>query len=108
MSCRGIVCHCFQKYSATREIILIYPQRTVESGEQAVGLYEAVKTLTPDWDAASATVNAFDRDSWSETLRVFLSAAAEVMIAQEKTDGKYAFSRLAWDLGITEYLCNLL
>ena len=55
----------------------------------AVRLYEAVKDLEPDWDAAAVSVNSFNPDSWNETLRAFLGTGAEAMIAQEQKDGKY-------------------
>jgi len=144
----------------------------------AVRLYEAIKTLEPDWVAASAAPKAFDLECWNKTLRTFFGSGAEAMIAQERKDGKYdpakhpdrlrriqenwpqilnileeelpsteeldrlmtsvglpldpeylgidrnalhltfqatrdirdkyVLSRLAWDLGITEELCNLL
>ncbi len=55
----------------------------------AVRLYEAVKKLSPDWNAASLSVKAFDKDGWNQTLRAFLGTGAEAMIAQEQKDGKY-------------------
>ena len=55
----------------------------------AVKLYEAVKKLTPDPEAASASVKSFDLNSWNETLGAFLGTGAQAMIAQEEKDGKY-------------------
>lgn len=56
---------------------------------QAIRLYERVKTQTPDYEKASAYVNAFDLENWEQTLRAFLGKGAEAMIALEKKDGKY-------------------
>ena len=55
----------------------------------AIKLYEIVKTITPDYEKASAYVNAFDLDEWHRTLRQFLGKGAEAMIALEKKEGKY-------------------
>lgn len=55
----------------------------------AVKLYEMVKTQTPDYEKASAYVNAFDQAAWEQTLRQFLGKGAEAMIALEKKEGKY-------------------
>ena len=55
----------------------------------AVKLYEAVKTLTPDYEKAGAYVRTFDQNAWEQTLRTFLGKGAEAMIAQEKKEGKY-------------------
>ncbi len=54
-----------------------------------VKLYETIKTLTPDYEKASAYVRAFDQNAWEQTLRTFLGKGAEAMIAQEKKEGKY-------------------
>ena len=56
---------------------------------KAVVLYEALKSVTPDWEKAAAAVEAFDFDRWSQQLRGFLGTSAETMIAQEKKEGKY-------------------
>ena len=55
----------------------------------AAKLYETVKTVTPNYETASAYVNAFDLPAWEETLRAFLGNGAEAMIALEKKEGKY-------------------
>lgn len=55
----------------------------------AVKLYESVKTQTPDYERASAYVNAFDQDAWEQTLRQFLGKGAEAMISLERKEGKY-------------------
>ena len=55
----------------------------------AIKLYEIVKNQTPDYEKASAYVEAFNQADWEETLRVFLGKGAEAMIALEKKEGKY-------------------
>ena len=55
----------------------------------AIKLYEIVKTQTPDYEKASAYVNAFDQAAWEQMLRQFLGKGAEAMIALEKKEGKY-------------------
>ena len=55
----------------------------------AIKLYETVKTITPDYEKASAYVSAFDQAAWEQTLRQFLGKGAEAMIALEKKEGKY-------------------
>ena len=52
-------------------------------------LYEAIKTMTPDEAKAKAYVDAFCFDDWCQTLRDFVGAGAEAMIAQEAREGKY-------------------
>ena len=52
-------------------------------------LYEAIKTVTPDEAKASAYVDSFSFPEWCETLRSFVGAGAEAMIAQEAKEGKY-------------------
>ena len=52
-------------------------------------LYEAIKTVTPDEAKASAYVDSFSFPEWCETLRSFVGAGAEAMIAQEAREGKY-------------------
>ncbi len=56
---------------------------------QAARLYEAIKTMTPDYEKARAYVEDFDLPAWEQTLREFLGKGAEAMIAQEKKEGKY-------------------
>ena len=56
---------------------------------KAVKLYEAVKSITPDWEKARAAVDAFDCDNWNETLRQFLGNSGETMIVQEQKEHKY-------------------
>ena len=56
---------------------------------KAVQLYEALETVTPDWEKAHAYVEAFDYEDWKRQLRGFLGKSAETMIAQETREGKY-------------------
>ncbi len=56
---------------------------------EALKLYEALITLTPDRDTALSYVSAFDKAAWEAELRVLLGKGAEIMIALEKTEGKY-------------------
>jgi glycerol-1-phosphate dehydrogenase [NAD(P)+] len=56
---------------------------------KAVTLYEAIKSIVPDWEKASAAVEAFDYTQWSEELRRFLGKSGETMIAQEMKERKY-------------------
>lgn len=56
---------------------------------KAVELYEKVMACTPDREKARAYVEAFDLDSWNESLRAFLGSSAETMIELEKKEGKY-------------------
>ncbi len=55
----------------------------------ALGLYEKLKTLTPDREKALAFVTAFDYDAWAVQLRAFLGKGAESMIALEQKEKKY-------------------
>lgn len=55
----------------------------------AVGLYEKLKTVTPDREKALAYVAGFDYDAWSDRLREFLGRGADSMIALERTERKY-------------------
>ncbi len=55
----------------------------------AIKLFEALKSITPDYEKASAYVTAFDPAQWEQTLREFLGKSAEAMIALEKKEGKY-------------------
>ena len=55
----------------------------------AIRLYEAVKNLPPDPEAAATAVKAFDLPGWNDQLRAFLGKGAHTMIAQEEKDGKY-------------------
>ena len=52
-------------------------------------LYEAMKSVTPDEAKAKAYVDSFSFPAWCETLRSFVGAGAEAMIAQEAKEGKY-------------------
>ena len=54
-----------------------------------VNLYEAIKKVTPDDKKAAAYVEQFSFPAWCETLRSFVGAGAETMIAQEAKEGKY-------------------
>ena len=55
----------------------------------AAGLYEKLKTITPDREKALAHAKAFDKEDWNETLRQLLGKGAESMIALEEKEGKY-------------------
>ena len=55
----------------------------------AARLYEAIKGMTPDEAKAKAYVENFSFPAWCETLRAFVGAGAETMIAQEAKEGKY-------------------
>ncbi len=55
----------------------------------AARLYEAIKKMTPDEAKAKAYVENFSFPAWCETLRSFVGAGAETMIAQEAKEGKY-------------------
>ena len=55
----------------------------------AARLYEAIKAVKPDEAKAKAYVEAFSFPDWCETLRSFVGAGAEAMIAQEAKEGKY-------------------
>ena len=55
----------------------------------AVQLYEKLKEITPDKEKALAYAEAFDYESWSETLRELLGRGAESMIALEAKEKKY-------------------
>lgn len=61
----------------------------------AIGLYEKLKTMTPDREKALQYVANFDYDAWSAELRTFLGRGAESMIALEKTEKKYDKERHA-------------
>ncbi len=55
----------------------------------AMGLYEKLKTLTPDREKALAYVSGFDYGAWQGQLRALLGRGAESMIAQEAKEHKY-------------------
>jgi len=55
----------------------------------AVKLYEAVKKMTPDYQKAKCSVDAFSFENWKCELRNFLGNSAEAMIALECREGKY-------------------
>ena len=55
----------------------------------AVGLYEKVRSVTPDAEKALAYAKAFDYEDWSRQLRQLLGKGAESMIALEAKEGKY-------------------
>ncbi len=56
---------------------------------EAAKIYEKIRTVTPDAAKAKAYVDAFDFSAWADTLRGFIGAGAETMIAQEAKEGKY-------------------
>lgn len=53
------------------------------------GIYDKVRTLTPDKAKALKNANVFNFSEYSERMRKFIGSGAEIMIASEKTDGKY-------------------
>lgn len=55
----------------------------------ALGLYEKLKTVTPDREKALAYVAGFDYGAWAQQLRAFLGKGTDSMIALEKTEKKY-------------------
>lgn len=55
----------------------------------AAKLYDCLKTLTPDADAAKSAAARFDREAWNAELRAFLGKAADSMIALEEKEKKY-------------------
>ena len=55
----------------------------------AVGLYERIRSCTPDRDRALSYVGGFDYAEWSGKLKDFLGRGADAMIALEKKEGKY-------------------
>ena len=66
----------------------------------AIQKYEQLKKITPEKEKALAYVNNFDFVTWSETLRDFVGAGAEQMIAQEAKEGKYNKERHAKRLDV--------
>ncbi|MBR4082600.1 MAG: sn-glycerol-1-phosphate dehydrogenase [Clostridia bacterium] len=67
---------------------------------EAVKIYERMMRITPDREKAKAYAAAFSFDDWSETLRRFVGAGAEAMIAQEAKEHKYDTARHAARLEI--------
>ena len=61
----------------------------------AIERYEQIKKITPDREMALQRASEFDFDQWSQTLRDFVGAGAEQMIAQEAKEGKYDKARHA-------------
>ncbi len=55
----------------------------------AAKLYEKLKGVVPNSEAALVHAKAFDYADWSETLRTFLGKGAESMIALEAKEKKY-------------------
>ena len=55
----------------------------------AAGMYEKLKTLTPDREKALAHAAAFDYNAHQKMLRSLLGKGAESMIALETKEGKY-------------------
>lgn len=66
----------------------------------AIGLYEKLKTVTPDRERALAYVAGFDYAAWAQQLRAFLGRGAESMIALERTEKKYDVTRHAQRLEV--------
>ncbi|MBQ8213456.1 MAG: sn-glycerol-1-phosphate dehydrogenase [Clostridia bacterium] len=66
----------------------------------AIQKYEQLKAISPNREKALAHANHFDFATWSETLRDFIGAGAEQMIAQEKKEGKYDKERHAKRLDV--------
>jgi glycerol-1-phosphate dehydrogenase [NAD(P)+] len=59
----------------------------------AAGLYEKLKTVTPDRKKGMAFAKAFDGEAWNGVLRDMLGKGAESMIALEKKERKYDVAR---------------
>ena len=51
--------------------------------------YEQIRQLTPNKKKALAYVEAFNAESWNDTLRQFLGSGADAMIQNERKEGKY-------------------
>ena len=66
----------------------------------AIQKYEQLKAITPNREKALAYASHFDFATWSETLRDFVGAGAEQMIAQEVKEGKYNKERHAKRLDV--------
>lgn len=66
----------------------------------AIQKYDRIKNVTPDKEKALAYASKFDFDAWSETLREFVGAGAEQMIAQEAKEKKYDRERHAKRLDV--------
>ena len=66
----------------------------------AIQKYERIKSITPNREKALEYAKNFDFTAWSETLREFVGAGAESMIAQEAKEGKYDNARHAARLEI--------
>lgn len=58
----------------------------------ALGLYDKIRSVTPDKETACQYVANFDYDAWAAQLRTLLGKGAESMIALEKKEGKYDVS----------------
>ncbi len=56
---------------------------------KAAKLYDAVKTVTPDWEKAAAAVEQFSWEDRKKQLWEFLGAGADAMIALEEKERKY-------------------
>jgi len=55
----------------------------------ALGLYDKLRSITPDRRKALAHAAAFDKEAWNTQLRQLLGKGAESMIALEAKEGKY-------------------
>ena len=66
----------------------------------AAGMYEKLKTLTPDREKALAHAAAFDYDNHQKMLRELLGKGAESMIALEAKEKKYDISAHAQRLEV--------
>ena len=66
----------------------------------AAGMYEKLKTLTPDREKALAHAAAFDYDNHQKMLRGLLGKGAESMIALEAKEKKYDISAHAQRLEV--------
>ena len=85
----------------------VWDMRALEFGESAsthgiqcaiatlmsARLYERIKQLTPDVDAAKVYAESFDYSSWSNELSAFLGKGADAMIALEAKEGKYSVEK---------------
>ena len=55
----------------------------------ALMAYEQIKTITPDFEKASAFVKSFDLDDWFSTLKAFIGTGSGAMIALDQKEQKY-------------------
>ena len=59
------------------------------SALKSVRLYEKLRSVRPDPDAAEKAASAFDYSDWSTEMRNFLGRSAGILIKNERTEKKY-------------------